>query len=175
MAPRPRPLPRRPGGGHMRSASAFAPRLQVRRPGRPALVFVNGFAAFIGVGTLLLMLPLASASGQWTSPLEALFTATSAVCVTGLVVVDTGTYWSTFGKVVILVLIQLGGFGFMTSSTILLLLLRRQVSLRDHLLLREAFGGAGRGSVVRLARNVVVFTLVVEAVGALLLALAFLG
>ena len=70
-------------------------------------------------------------------------TATSAVCVTGLVVVDTGTYWSTFGKVVILVLIQLGGFGFMTSSTILLLLLRRQVSLRDHILLREAFGGPG--------------------------------
>ena len=69
------------------------------------------------------MLPISSTTGAWTPALEALFTATSAVCVTGLVVVDTGTYWSGFGQVVILVLIQLGWLGFMTSSTLLLVLI----------------------------------------------------
>src|SRR5687767_11698979 len=90
-----------------------------RRPVRdPALVFIYGFGAVIMAGTLLLMLPIASAEGRWTSLVDALFTATSAVCVTGLVVVDTGTYWSGVGQAIILVLIQVGGFGFMTSSTL---------------------------------------------------------
>src|SRR5262245_29338248 len=72
----------------------------------PALVFVYGFAGFIAAGTLVLSLPAASAAGQWTPLLDALFTSTSAVCVTGLIVLDTGTYWSTFGQVAILILIQ---------------------------------------------------------------------
>jgi len=137
-------------------------------------VFVYGFAGFILVGTLVLMLPFSSAAGQWTAPLDAFFTATSAVCVTGLVVLDTGTYWSPFGQVVLLALIQLGGFGFMTSSTLLLLLLRREATLRDRILLRAALGSGGLGSALYLARKVIVFTLIAEASGAIVLSLAFM-
>jgi trk system potassium uptake protein TrkH len=79
-----------------------------------------GFLVVITMGTLLLLLPLAIASGTWASPLVALFTATSAVCVTGLVVVDTGTYFSPFGQAVIVALIQIGGQGYMTATTQLL-------------------------------------------------------
>jgi trk system potassium uptake protein TrkH len=138
-------------------------------------VFVYGFAALILVGAGVLMLPISSASGQWTAALDALFTATSAVCVTGLVVVDTGTYWSGFGQAVILVLFQVGGVGFMTSSTALLLLSGRRTTLRERLLLREALGTDELGSVVTLARNVIIFTFIVEGVGAAFLALRFLG
>jgi trk system potassium uptake protein TrkH len=140
----------------------------------PALVFVFGFAAFIGVGAVLLMLPLSSAEDHWTSVVDALFTATSAVCVTGLVVVDTGTYWSRFGQVVILLLIQLGGLGFMTSSTLLLLLLRREATLRERILMREALGGVGIGSVAFLARKIIIFTLISEVAGSIVLSIAFL-
>src|SRR5436305_3140870 len=106
-------------GGHTsRTRDIALPLRRVRRATwHPALVFVYGFAGFIGVGGLILTLPIASAAGQWTPVVDALFTATSAVCVTGLVVLDTGTYWSGFGQGVILLLIQLGGLGFMTSST----------------------------------------------------------
>jgi trk system potassium uptake protein TrkH len=139
----------------------------------PALVFVYWFAVIIVVGAIVLSLPVASAAGHQTPVLDALFTATSAVCVTGLVVVDTGTYWSTFGQTVILLLIQLGGFGFMTSSTVLLLLLRREATLRERILLREALGGVGLGSVLHLASRIVVFTLIAEGTGAIILATAF--
>ena len=111
----------------------------------------------------------------WTPVLDALFTSTSAVCVTGLVVLDTGTYWSTFGQVVILMLVQLGGFGFMTSSTLLLLLTRREATMRERTLLRESLGSGGIGSALELARNVIIFTLVVEAGGAVILSIAFMG
>jgi trk system potassium uptake protein TrkH len=150
--------------------------LRAARPAtwHPALVFVYGFAGFIAIGTLILALPMASASGQWTPLVDTLFTATSAVCVTGLVVVDTGTYWSGFGQLVIMLLIQLGGFGFMTSSTLLLLLFGRQVTLRERSLLRQALGAGGLGSVLYLARKVFLFTLTVELAGAIVLTIAFL-
>lgn len=141
----------------------------------PAVIFVYGFAAFILVGALILMLPLCTAGGHWTSFPDALFTATSAVCVTGLVVVDTGTYWSGFGQVVILALIQIGGFGFMASSTFLLLLLRRQSTLHNRVLLSEALGSVDLGSTFRLARKVILFTAVIEAGGVTILAIRFLS
>jgi trk system potassium uptake protein TrkH len=149
---------------------------RVKRRGswHPALVFVYGFAVFIALGTLVLILPVSSAADQWTPPIDALFTATSAVCVTGLAVLDTGTYWSPFGQLVILALIQVGGFGFMVSST-LLMLVRREASLRERLLLREALGSGNLGSVYHLARTVIVFTVVVEAAGAIILSIAFLS
>ncbi|MGH2475700.1 MAG: TrkH family potassium uptake protein, partial [Candidatus Limnocylindrales bacterium] len=93
---------------------------RVRRPRSPSAVLVIGFAVVIAIGAVILMLPMSSATGTWTSPLDALFSATSAVCVTGLVIVDTGTYWSPFGHLVLLALMQIGGFGFMTGSTLLL-------------------------------------------------------
>jgi trk system potassium uptake protein TrkH len=108
----------------------------------PALVFIYGFGGVIMAGTLLLTLPIASAEGRWTSLVDALFTATSAVCVTGLVVVDTGTYWSGVGQAIILVLIQVGGFGFMTSSTLLLLLVGQHPTLHERILLRRRSAAA---------------------------------
>ena len=87
-----------------------------------------GFLALIAVGTLLLMLPAATASGDWNSPLVALFTATSAVCVTGLIVVDTGSYFSSFGQGTVLTLIQLGGLGYMTATAWTTTRAKRQTS-----------------------------------------------
>jgi trk system potassium uptake protein TrkH len=147
---------------------------RLRRPPPPALVLVAGFGAMIAAGSVLLMLPLATQSGNVTSLIDALFTATSAVCVTGLVVVDTGTYWSPFGQAVILVLIQAGGFGFMTSSTMLLLfLVRRRTTLRDRVLVQESLGGLQLGAVGTIIRRVAIFTLIAEAVGAVILTAAF--
>ena len=91
------------------------------------------FLAAIALGTVVLMIPVASASGEPTSVVTALFTATSAVAVTGLVVVDTGTYWSAFGQVVIMVLFQIGGLGIMTAATLLGLMAGRGFGLRDRM------------------------------------------
>jgi len=104
----------------------------------PTQIIVIGFASMILIGTLLLNMPMASRNGQPVGLINALFTATSSVCVTGLVVVDTGTYWTAFGQVVILLLIQIGGLGFMTMSTLLSLLLGRRITLKERLLIQES-------------------------------------
>jgi trk system potassium uptake protein TrkH len=148
----------------------------IRRPPPPALVLTLGFAALIAVGTLVLMLPISSAAGRWTSPVDALFTATSAVCVTGLVVFDTATYWSGFGQAAILLMVQVGGFGFMTGSTLLLLLLAgRRSGLQNRLLVQASTGVTELGGVGRIVRQAAVFTLVAEVVGAGVLFAAFLA
>jgi len=108
-----------------------------------------------------------------TPYLIALFTSTSAVCVTGLVVVDTLTYWSPFGQAVILALIQIGGLGFMTSSTILLLLIGRRLSLRERVLLRESHGLTTLGGIMRLTRRVLLVTAIIEGVASLILIVRF--
>jgi trk system potassium uptake protein len=124
---------------------------------------------------VLLSLPMATASGQATPLLDALFTATSAVCVTGLTVVDTGSHWSPFGHVVILMLIQAGGFGIMTSSTMLLLLVvRGRTRLRDRVLVQESLGGSELGNVPDLVKRIALFTLGAEAIGAVVLTLSYL-
>ena len=173
---------RRPGDRRVRvevvkpRGYTVAPAKRVRRPRSPALVLVLGFAAVIAVGTVLLMLPVASAAGTWTRPLDALFTATSAVCVTGLVVLDTGTYWSPVGHVIIGGLIQVGGFGFMTGSTLLLFLLTgRRTGLRDRILAQASTGVPDLGDVTMLIRRVAIFTLVIEVAGAVVLGLAFVS
>jgi len=145
-----------------------------RRALNAGLILAGGFALLIVVGTILLMLPISQASGGWTPVLDAALTAVSAACVTGLVVVDTGTYWSGFGQVVIVVLVQVGGLGFMIFSTFVLRLAGRQISLRERLLLSESLGGGPFGSARRLASRILLFTLVVEATGALVLTFAFL-
>lgn len=145
-----------------------------KRAGSPALIFVYGFGGLIAIGTILLMLPISSQSGEWTPLVDAFFTATSAVCVTGLAVLDTGTYWSPFGQAVVLALFQLGGLGFMTSSTLLFLLLRRRLTVRNRLALTESLGTTGPGGVLALVRRITIFVLVVEAIGATILVLAFL-
>lgn len=119
------------------------------------------------------MLPVATAPGNTTSLVDALFTATSAVCVTGLVVVDTAEHWTTFGHVVILALIQLGGFGFMTSSILLFMLLGQRIRLRQQVLMREALNLSGIGGIVGITRNIAIWTILVEALGVLALSLYF--
>jgi len=138
------------------------------------MVLIAGFAILIAIGTVLLLLPLSTAADRSTSPLVALFTATSAVCVTGLVVVDTATHWSPFGHVVILALVQVGGFGFMAGSTLLLfLLVGRRTGLRDRILVQASTGVPDLGSVTAVVRRVALFTLVSETLGAVVLTIAF--
>jgi trk system potassium uptake protein TrkH len=152
------------------------PPKRIRKPPSPALVLVAGFLVLIAIGTALLMLPFASADGTVTSAVVAFFTATSAVCVTGLVIVDTANHWSPFGQAVILALIQIGGFGFMTGSTLVLfLLVGRRTRLRDRVLVQASTGEAELGSVTSVVRRIAVFTLVVEAAGMILLTAAFLA
>jgi trk system potassium uptake protein len=137
------------------------------------LSFVYGFAAMIAVGTVLLMLPVASNSGHFTPFVDCLFTSTSAVCVTGLVVVDTLDHWNLFGQFIILLLIQLGGLGFMTSTTLLLIATGRKIGLRGRMLAGESVGLSQIGGVVRLTRNILWFTLIAEAAGTLVFFLRF--
>ena len=173
---------RRPGDRRVRIERvkpveiAVRPRRRVRKPPSPAIVLIVGFAVLIAIGALLLALPISSAGGGWTDPVVALFTATSAVCVTGLVVVDTGTYWSGFGHAVIALLMQIGGFGFMTGSTLLLfLLVGRRTGLRDRVLVQASTDTPNLGHVTTLVKRIAVFTLIAEVAGAVLLAVAFLG
>ena len=147
----------------------------VRRPRSPWVVLILSLFAITALGTVLLALPIATADGQRTTFLDALFTSTSAASTTGLVIADTATRWSPFGQVVILGLTQLGGFAFMTGSTLfLLLLVGRRTSLSDRLRVQAAGGVPQLGKVTDLVRRVAVFTLICEAVGALVLATAFL-
>lgn len=141
----------------------------------PAQVLAISFLGVIGVGTLLLLLPWSTAPGRETSWVDALFTATSAVCVTGLTVVDTGRHWSRFGEVVILVLIQAGGLGIMTIASIVAVLTGRRIGLKDRLIIRESFGKDGLAGLVRLLRMVVFTTALVQLVGVIYLAWRFSG
>lgn len=144
-----------------------------RLPTHPAAVLALAFLATIGLGTLLLMLPWASASGHSAPWLTALFTATSAVCVTGLAVVDTGTYWSPLGQGLLMALFQLGGFGMMTSAALMGLLVGRRMGLRTRLLLQSETHALSMGDVRSVVRMVLVVTLLCESVVALWLALRF--
>lgn len=137
----------------------------------PPQILVLGFAAIILIGTALLMLPISSRTGEPLSFIDALFTSTSATCVTGLVVVDTGTTFSSFGQVVIMLLIQIGGLGFMTMATLFALVLKRRISLKDRLILQEAMNQSSMEGIVRLIRRVLLYSLVIEACGALLLSI----
>ncbi len=121
-----------------------------------------GFLAAIAVGTLLLILPFATSTGTWNNPLVALFTATSAICVTGLVVVDTGTYYSFWGQLIILLLIQLGGLGYMTITTFLMLLLGRRFDLRQKFAIQESFDRPFLQGSQNLVRSIFATTLLFE-------------
>ena len=136
-------------------------------------IIALGFLLLIGMGTALLSLPVATAEGVRAPLLTALFTAVSSSCVTGLVLRDTATYWSAFGKTVIICLIQIGGLGVMTISTLFFLLLRRRVGLRQREVLTESINSTAVGGILRLIRLILTGTAVVELTGALLLAIRF--
>ena len=145
-----------------------------RKPLGTATVMALGFIAIIVLGTILLMLPISSADGKLTSPLIALFTAVSATCVTGLVVVETGLYWSLFGKIVIITLIQIGGLGFMTMAVLLSIIVRRRLSPRDRILVAASYGITDFGGINALVKRILLGTLCIEGTGALLLSLRFI-
>lgn len=132
-----------------------------------------GFFLIVLVGTCLLMLPIASRSGEWTNFRDAMFTATSATCVTGLVVYDTFTHWNLFGQLVILTLIQIGGLGFITIGVGFSILFRRRIGLRERDLLKESVNALEIGGIVKLARMIFFGTLLFEGVGAVLLSIRF--
>ena len=146
----------------------------MQRETNPWRFIVLSFLLIILVGTIFLMLPVSSQSGKFTDPITALFTATSATCVTGLVVVDTGTYWSLFGQIVILLLIQLGGISYMTLLSFLALLLRRQVVLHERIILQETLNSWSIRGVMKLARVVLYTVVFFEGLGALLLFFVFI-
>lgn len=128
-----------------------------------------GFAAFIAVGTLLLMLPISVASGQWGNFIASLFMSTSAVCVTGLAVVDPGTYFTPFGQAMLLLLVQMGGLGYMTANTLLLMVLRRRLRLRDKLAIQQALDKEGLSGARNLVKSIVGLTLLFELTGTFLM------
>ncbi len=159
----------------MARALALPRRLLTFRPTlSPAQTIILGFAALILTGGVLLSLPVASESGRATPFLTALFTANSAVCVTGLVVVDTAEHYSPFGELVIMLLIQLGGFGYMTSWALLALILGWRIGLRERMILTEAYNLYAVGGVVRFTRRIVLLALAIEAIGAAVLTLRWL-
>ena len=139
----------------------------------PPRILVLGFAIVILIGAILLTLPIAAENGKGLSFLNALFTSTSATCVTGLVVVDTGDTFSMFGEVVILSLIQIGGLGFMTFATFFFVLLGKKISLKQRLVLKEAFNDFSIGGLVKFAKRIIIFTAFFEIVGGLILSIRF--
>lgn len=139
----------------------------------PSQTIMLGFALMILAGAFLLNLPIASKSGNSIGFLNALFTATSANCVTGLVVVNTMEHWTLFGKIVILILIQFGALGFMTVMTIAMMLTRKRISLRNRQAIQASFNQDNIGGMVKLVKRVVIITLMIEAIGAIFLAITF--
>ncbi len=133
-----------------------------------------GFLGIILAGTVLLALPIASADGKAVDLLTALFTATSATCVTGLVVVDTYSGWSAFGKTVLLTLIQIGGLGFMTIGVFVAVLMKKNIGLKERGILQESMNMLQIGGIVRLVKKITIGTFLIEGVGAVLLSIRFI-
>lgn len=139
----------------------------------PTRLIVVSFGAIILLGTFLLHLPISARDGQFTPWLTCLFTATSATCVTGLVLVDSALYWTPFGQGVILAMIQLGGLGFVSLISLIPLLLRRRIGLSQRLAIASAFNLNGMSGVVRVVRHALMGTFLLEGCGAILLATRF--
>lgn len=148
----------------------FFEKKRVNPGGRIAL----GFLTIILIGALLLMLPCSSKERVVTPFITALFTTTSATCVTGLTLVETGAYYSYFGQLVILILIQLGGLGFMTILTTAFVAANKYIGLRDRMMIAQSFGLESLEGVVRLAKMVLKATAIFEMIGAVLLSVRFI-
>ena len=137
-------------------------------------ILALGFLAVILIGGIILTLPISSASGETTNFLDALFTATSAVCVTGLITLDTGTHWSMFGQTIIMLLIEIGGLGFMSFTTLIAIVLGKKITLRDRLILQDAMNTFNIQGLVKMVKYVIVFTVTVQLSGALLFSTQFI-
>lgn len=140
----------------------------------PYMVFFLGFATIILIGATLLTLPVASQSGRSVGFVNALFTATSATCVTGLVVVNTASHWTVFGKTVIVILIQVGGLGVMTMTAMISFFIGKRMSLKTRVFIMEERNVDELQGVVRLTKNILIFTFVIELIGAILFSTVFI-
>lgn len=148
--------------------------LKNKRHWSSAQVILLGFGALILAGTLLLMLPVSSRSGQWTSFTDALFTATSASCVTGLIVQDTATYWSLFGQFVIITLIQIGGLGVVTMAIAIAMASGSKISLSRRQTMQDAISATQVGGIVRMTGFILKSCLIIELAGALAYSFVFI-
>ena len=137
-------------------------------------IIAVAFAAIVLLGAVLLTLPVSTRSGESCGFLSALFTATSATCVTGLTVFDTGSYWSTFGKAVILCLTEVGGLGFMSVASVVLFMFKRKIGLRQRMVMAQALSLNEMEDVVKLQKWVILGSLSIQAVGMVILTLRFL-
>ncbi len=140
----------------------------------PPMVLTLGFGSLIIIGTILLNLPIATQNGESIGFINALFTAASAVCVTGLVVVNTAEYWSLFGQGVIIILIQMGGLGVMTMATAGALIVGKRITLRERLIIKEQLNQKTMSGLVRLTIYVLLSTFAIEGIGAILLSFKFI-
>lgn len=147
---------------------------KIRVGASPAKSILATFIAIIFAGTVLLMLPISSASGEWSDFMTAFFTATSATCVTGMSVVDTLSHWTRFGHTVILLLIQLGGIGFIIFATVFASLLHRRTTLRERLAISQAISVDSMSGIAELAKSIIIRAFLAEAVGAFFLAIRFI-
>ena len=137
-------------------------------------IVAGGYFLLLIIGTFLLMLPVSARNGEWTPFSDALTTATSASCVTGLIVYDTYTHWSLFGQAVLLTLIQIGGLGYMTIITLVSVLIGRKIGIRERGLLKESTNALQMGGLISLAKKAIFGTLIFESIGAVILSLCFL-
>ena len=139
----------------------------------PSLYLALGFLSVILIGSFLLFLPISSKNGIFSSYLECLFVATSNVCVTGLTTVNTATHWSTFGHIVIIVLIQIGGLGFMTMATLMAIILGKKITLSSRLVIKEQLSTDNMMGLVKLIKYVLLSTFLIEIIGAIILSTVF--
>jgi len=140
----------------------------------PMQVIIAGYFVIILLGTILLCLPQATRCGESAAVLDALFTATSATCVTGLIVQDTYSYWSVFGQAVIVSLIQVGGLGFVTFAIMAATLTRRRIGLRERMMMRDSVSAPQLGGIVRMTRFILFTALAIEFIGAAILSVRFI-
>ena len=133
-----------------------------------------GFLMIILTGAFILMLPISSAAHEFTSFVDTLFTATTSVCVTGLTTTVTATHWSLFGKVIILILIQLGGLGVICVGIGIMIFIKKKIGLKERLLIQESYNMNQMGGMVRLIKNVIISAFMMEAFGAVLFSIVFM-
>ena len=147
----------------------------MKRPKLNAVqVLAVGFVLVISIGAVLLSLPISSANNEYTNFLDSLFTSTSAVCVTGLVTLDTGTYWSNFGKTVIMLLIETGGLGFMSFTVFIAIILGKKITLKDRLIMQESMNTFSIQGLVKMVKYILGFTIIIQSLGAVLLSTQFI-
>ena len=154
------------------SLGILATRIPKQR--HPSQILLMGFISLILIGTVLLSMPAASVNRHSIGLIDALFTSTSAVCVTGLVVLDTGTQFTLFGQIVILILIQCGGLGFMSTASLIFFIIGKRITLRERIIIKEAMNELSISTVVDLVKSVLVFTFIIEFLGAVLLSFRFI-